>query len=193
MIIYIDMDNTLCDTYKGVERWANEKFHKNIIMDKEKFTSNSSVSWMVSAGISKKEAIRIRANFFHNETYWSDWIPIAVDAREVMEYLCKKHEVHIATSVFLAETPACMVGKVEWLKRNLPFYDIRNTIYTHFKYNLIGDILIDDVLTQLISEHGEEFPGLKITIDYPYNRTNNKYIKRAKNWKEIYDLLRSEE
>lgn len=101
-----------------------------------------------------------------------------------MKHLCEHHQVHIATSVFLIsgiglEPYNCMKGKVMWLEKNLPFYKIENTMYTSFKYNLIGDVLIEDAPEQL-----DGFRGRKFVRDYPYNR-DYKDAERFVEWAEL--------
>ena len=188
MVIYIDLDNTLCDTYKATQRYVNEYYDDSIVIEREKLISNRTIPWLIDAGIPKGLATGVRNDFSGSLEYWVEYIPIADGAYDIMKYLCKHHQVHIATSVFLIngiglEPYNCMKGKAIWLKRNLPFYNIENTIYTNFKYNLIGDVLIEDAPQQL-----DGFRGRKIVRDYPYNR-DFKEAERFVEWSEIETIL----
>jgi len=177
MVIYVDMDNTLCDTYKAIESYANEYYDLGITIYRERLFRNRTIPILVNCGTSEKLANEIRNSIGNDLDYWAERIQIAEGARDIMRFLCKNHQVHIATSTFLIEGFACMNGKVLWLKKNLPFYNIKNTIYTNFKYNLIGDMLIDDVSVQV-----EGFRGRKIIRDFPYNRGYTGCDVRFNEW-----------
>ena len=46
-------------------------------------------------------------------------------ADEVMERLCKEHDVYIVT----AYTVTTCVDKVKWIRKYLPFFDIKNVVF----------------------------------------------------------------
>lgn len=182
----------------GVQNYANNYLQENpqvvekynspseIIIRKEKLQTSSVTAWLRGAGAPEELAVYIRNKLFQDVSYWES-IPLMPKAAEILEKLCKRHDVFIATSVFLANSEPCMIGKPRWIKKYLPFFDIQKLIYTHFKYNLRGDCIIEDVISQVLP-----FRGMKIIMSYPYNLYNDTYenqIIRVENWEQIERLL----
>jgi 5'-nucleotidase len=55
--------------------------------------------------------------------------------------------------------------KLYWVRKHLPFFDVRNVIFTDRKELIRADAIIDDAPHYL-----EAFPGVKIVMDKPYNQ-----------------------
>lgn len=197
------MDGTLFNTSGAVEVYANKyleekrktikelfgKVPESIQVNRYALKSSSTTSWIRREGtnneLPEELAVEIRDELFHDINYWTN-IPLMNGAYEIMEKLCRRHDVFIATSVFLANSEACMLGKPRSIKKSLPFFDIQKLIYTHFKYNLKGDCIIEDIISQVLP-----FNGMKIIFDYPYNRIESveNQIIRVTYWKELEALL----
>lgn len=182
------MDNTLLATYKGAVLYAEKITGKKLHMLKpEELETDSTIQWLRSAGLEEDEAIDTRIKLFNSVEYWEN-IPFEKDALSVFKYLYDNHEVYISTSAFLSDSEACYVGKVRWVKKNLPFFNLRRLIYTHAKYNLVGDYIIEDIPSQTVM-----FKGTPIIFDRPYNRSFPSRLNyRVNSWKEIFTLFTEE-
>lgn len=67
--------------------------------------------------------------------------------------------------VVTASPRAAMSDKVAWVRKHLPFVHKDNIVLTRRKDLVRGDFMFDDAPRNL-----ERFPGVRIMLDYPYNR-----------------------
>lgn len=100
-------------------------------------------------------------------------------AAEVIEKLCENNEVYIVTANASYNTGVCD-DKVNFIKKFMPFFPIKNIIFINNKSLLDLDVLIDDGLHNF-----EGFKGVKIVFDRPWNQgSKNKYDLRINGWNE---------
>lgn len=92
-------------------------------------------------------------------------------AAETIEKLCKQHEVYIVTANASYNTGVCD-DKVNFIKKFMPFFPIKNIIFINNKSLLDLDVLIDDGLHNF-----EGFKGKKVVFDRPWNQDYSKPIK----------------
>jgi 5'(3')-deoxyribonucleotidase len=186
MLVYVDMDNTLIDTMNGSLAYA-EKFLDDALprFNQINVEDDRCTSWFEKAGYSLIEASEIRLRLYHDVYFW-ETLPLKEGAYEVFKWLYENHETYIATSAFKSNAEECYVGKIRWIKRNLPWFPVDRVIYSHMKYNLVGDILIEDIVSQII-----KFNGYKILIDAGWNRQYKGKDKfyRASNWNNIKHFI----
>jgi len=100
-------------------------------------------------------------------------------ADEVMERLCKEHDVYIVT----AYTVTTCIDKVKWIRKYLPFFDIKNVVFCNDKNLINADVLIDDAPHNL-----ESFQNTTICFDMPYNK-EAKCDYRAFSWDDINNIF----
>jgi 5'(3')-deoxyribonucleotidase len=197
MIIYVDMDGTLCKTYKGLENYIKKlsiegKMVKpyNFSIEKENLVTDRTVDWLMAGGFTKEEAVSLRYDYYNNKksfyyhvNYWKNLPPLE-NAIEVFNWLNDYHDVYILTSAFKTGSDGCIIGKTRWIKKNLPKFDMSKLIYNHNKHLMIGDLIIEDLVSVV-----EKFRGKRILIDYPYNRGYEDCC-RVNNWKEIPNIVK---
>ena len=99
-------------------------------------------------------------------------------AAEVIEKLCENNEVYIVTANASYNTGVCD-DKVNFIKKFMPFFQIKNIIFINNKSLLDLDVLIDDGLHNF-----EGFKGRKIVFDRPWNRDYKERHWRMPEWNE---------
>lgn len=194
-IIYVDMDNTLLDSFEFAREIIQDEIfggaHQNASAnfklrkpDKDVKFTNSTTNYLEACGMTHNEAVLARQYLFKSKYYWEN-IPFIKDAYEVFKWLYDKHDVYIATSVFLSDSNECIIGKLKFVENKLPWFDRKKLIYSHSKFMLRGDYFIEDVWSQI-----EKFNGTRILFDRPYNRNVEPDI-RVYSWKEIKKVFES--
>jgi 5'(3')-deoxyribonucleotidase len=189
LTIYVDMDNTLLATFEGARIYATKKgiyggaAHRDtdIVLSKpddSAIHTYSTTAYLEACGMTHNEAVLLRQYLFHCTEYW-ETLPFMPGAKDIFHWMCDKHNVYIATSAFLSEADECILGKVRWIEKNIPWFDMKNLIYSHAKYRLSGDIFIEDVWSQI-----ETFKGVRILMDQPYNRDATPDL-RVHSWDDI--------
>ena len=99
-------------------------------------------------------------------------------AAEIIERLCKEHEVYIVTASPSYNEGVCD-DKVNFIKKHMPFFPIKNIIFITNKSLLDLDVLIDDGIHNF-----EDFKGTKIVFDKPWNQVDFDYDFRIFEWDE---------
>ena len=84
-------------------------------------------------------------------------------AAEVIEKLCENNEVYIVTANASYNIGVCD-DKVNFIKKFMPFFPIKNIIFINNKSLLDLDVLIDDGLHNL-----EGFKGVPVVFERPWN------------------------
>ena len=105
-------------------------------------------------------------------------------AAKIIERLCKDQEVYIVTANASYNTGVCD-DKVNFVKKFMPFFPIKNIIFINNKSLLDLDVLIDDGLHNF-----EGFKGFKIIFDRPWNQDydiENSF--RMNEWSEMTLVL----
>ena len=192
-VIYVDMDGTLLDTFDWARQYAQKAVfggaaHVNADITLHKpddsiVNSYSMTAYLEASGATHNEAVLLRQYLFKSREYW-EGIPFKEGAYDVFSWLYSKHEVYIATSVFLSESNECILGKLRFIEKEMPWFNRTNLIYSHAKYRLHGDYFLEDVWSQI-----EAFNGTRILFDAPYNR-DAKPDLRVHSWKEIYKYFK---
>tara|TARA_Y100000310_G_scaffold342237_1_gene444462 strand:+ start:945 stop:1526 length:582 start_codon:yes stop_codon:yes gene_type:complete len=191
------MDNALLATFKGAvlyakkilekERKRGNSFNYDIkVPDNNALYSYHTWSYLEAAGMLKNEAVWMRQILFNTQDYW-ETIPFEENAYDVFKWMYENFDVYIATSAFLSEADECILGKVRFIENTMPWFDMKKLIYSHAKYNLKGDYIIEDVPDQI-----QKFGGKKIIFDRPYNRWyEEKDAIRVTNWWEIKSIFKN--
>jgi 5'(3')-deoxyribonucleotidase len=135
--VLIDMDGVITDLLEKWVRIYNDEYHDDLTV--EKFGSEfSGIHKMVKPECGEKIYEIIKRPGFVD-----DLTPID-GAIEGMEQLCCNKKLSVFVTTNCDVNPNMAKGKFIWLAKNLPFYDLKNTILVKPKYLICGDCLIDD-------------------------------------------------
>lgn len=134
-------------------------------------------TWAIDGIVKPECSIKIydylkEPGFFFN-------VDIQEGARETIEKLVEKYEVYIVTA-FAAHT---CVDKTNWVKKHLPFFDIKRLVFCTCKGIINTDFLIDDG-----GHNITDFKQEGIVFDTAHNRNITDH-KRVHNWKDIADMF----
>ncbi|MCA0132748.1 5' nucleotidase, NT5C type [Winogradskyella alexanderae] len=172
MTLFVDMDDVLADTYaKHVELYNIEH---NAQLSVKALTNGE-----VWQNVPEEHQDSIRKHVRQNG-FFIDLEP-KKDSQKVMEALCQKHEVYIATAA--TQFPNSLKEKSDWLDQHFPFIDWQYRILCGHKFILRGDLLIDDRAYNL-----KKFEGDTLLFDSPHNQEETDY-KRVFNWLEVAEIL----
>ncbi len=97
------------------------------------------------------------------------------------------HDVKIASKTPLS-AGVSYHGKIEWIRKHLPFFNLNNFVALQKKHFLIGDVLLDDSASNI-----EEFRNTgreAVVFDRPWNR--NVSGKRVKTWDEFVNMVKQQ-
>ncbi|MGC6430843.1 MAG: 5' nucleotidase, NT5C type [Jejuia sp.] len=172
MTIFVDMDDVLADTYGKHIEWYNRDFNQNLKRE-------DIISGEVHQNVPIEHQASIRGHAW-TPGFFLELNPIP-GSIEVMEELCRKHEVYIATAA--TQFPNSLSEKSEWLSMYFPFISWQHQIMCGHKFILNGDLLIDDRAFNL-----EHFEGDTLLFSNPHNMHETNY-RRVNSWEEIGSLL----
>ena len=98
--------------------------------------------------------------------------------------LSKDNELFIVTANFNYGKETCD-DKVNFVRKYLPFINVNNIIFISHKYLLNLDLLIDDGIHNL-----ENFKGIKVLFERPWNTSWNSYNYKINKWDDnIVDII----
>ncbi len=168
MIIFVDMDEVIADTYGAHIETYNNDFNDRLTVE----MCEGSEVWQnvpveCQASVRKHATLR---GFFRNLK------PID-NSQKVLKELSDKHEVYIASAAM--QFPNSLEEKSDWLDEHFPFIPWKNRILCGYKHILKGDILIDDRSYNL-----ETFKGRTLLFTSPHN-VNTQGFDRVDSWLEV--------
>ncbi|MGS0525055.1 5' nucleotidase, NT5C type [Zobellia nedashkovskayae] len=172
MVIFVDMDEVIADTYGAHIEIYNKEFKENLPLD----IFHGSEVWH-KVPEDRQQSVRDHARtrgFFRN-------LKLLPNAQEVLQKLHEKHDVFIASAAM--QFPNSLEEKSEWLDEHLPFIPWQNRILCGNKHILRGDVLIDDRSYNL-----KTFEGRPLLFTSPHN-VNTSGFERVNNWLEIAEKL----
>lgn len=172
MVIFVDMDEVIADTYGAHIEIYNKEFQGELTKDS---CAGTEVWRMVPEA--HQESVRkhaTRRGFFRD-------LKIIEGSQEVLAKLAAQHEVYIASAAM--QFPNSLEEKSEWLDEHFPFIPWQNRILCGHKHILKGDVLIDDRSYNL-----ENFEGRSLQFTSPHN-LHTEGFERVNSWFEIGRLL----
>lgn len=172
MVIYLDMDEVLADTYKAHIDIYNEDFGETLSLEE-------CMGREVWQCVPEDRQVSVR-NHARTEGFFSALKPIDGSIRVVRE-LNKKYEVYIASAAM--QFPNSLREKSDWLDTHFPFISWQHRILLGHKHILQGDVLIDDRSFNL-----QRFKGRPLLFTSPHNIHEN-HFERVHNWDEVSDLF----
>lgn len=172
MILFVDMDEVIADTYGAHIEIYNRDFGGTL---SAKDCMGSEVWQNVIAD--HQESIR---NHARTRGFFRALRPID-SSQEVLKKLSGKYEVYIASAA--TQFPNSLEEKSDWLDEHFPFIPWQKRILCGDKHILKGDILIDDRSYNL-----ENFDGRPLLFTSPHNVNTNGF-ERVNNWQEVSGKL----
>lgn len=178
MKILLDMDNVIC---KWVDRVLENYNHDH----GTSFEINdiTEFNFFHILGTQGKPHISAQMDKF---SFWANLEPVDGAIEGIQQLIHKGFEVFIVTDVS-KDSYGAYPGKVEWLKRNMPFFDLRNFIACSKKEMVDGDVLFDDGAHNI--ESFVNNGGIGVLFDYPWNQGDVELSFRARNWKDFLDYV----
>ena len=121
-------------------------------------------------------------NIFNNPQFWID-APMIENSYEGLYYLNSTYDTWIATSPWNEENKKT---KIEWVKKCYPFFDTSKILFSHHKWLLDGDVIIEDKPDTI--EKCNDIGMMTICKSQPYNldTTPTAFLY---SWKDIYDVM----
>lgn len=184
MRIGVDMDDVLNNLVEFWIKCYNKDYNDNLSIEDIK-------SWDIG------EFTKAGKDFYKylgDEKLFKS-LSIKPRAAEIIEKLCKEHEVYIVTANASYNKGVCD-DKVDFVKKYMPFFPIKNIIFIQNKGLLNLEVLIDDGLHNF-----EGFNGYRVIFDRPWNRIEDdihyyrmycwdeEIVNTINEWSEQIDLM----
>lgn len=171
--LLIDQDDVLAD----LQGYVLDEYNK---LNETNFTYTDITDWNIGQVVGDDSIYQI---MFNPDIYVE--LPVIKDCKEVLKNLIESDLFNIY--IVTAAHPAACYNKYKWIKNNLPFFNYDKVIFTSKKYQVKGDILLDDAPHNLedMKEKGVAKP---VCLNKPYNKHVN--CDRVNNWADfgIYAL-----
>lgn len=193
MRIVLDQDEVIVQWLTTVLEWYNHDFGTTYVRD-------DVTCWKVTDSLPNSHHF-LRSTMRYPDFY-RDLLPVEGAINGVKKLMDAGHDVVIATAIPKC-APIAHVGKLEWIRRNMPFFPLDNFISISRKDLLApgADVLLDDGLHNIMpwSETGKT----AVVFDAPWNRPkliNDGYkppkvekmpdnVLRVKHWNEFLRLI----
>lgn len=174
LTLLIDMDNVVADL---MTKWlASYNTTYNDCLTREHITT-----WQIDLHASKCSAEQFH-KFIEDPGFFTD-LEVIPDAIEVTTRLqAKGHKIYFVTATPY-NSPTGGYDKYNWVEKYFPHIGKERVMQTHHKHMIKGDILFDDGPKNL-----QDFQGIKIAMDFPYNR-NVAVNYRVKSWLEFEKII----
>ena len=186
LTLYVDMDEIIVSFLDKLCSIYNSKYNKNIKISDIK-------SWSLNTYMDGEQAFEI----INSPGFFGSLEPIE-GAIETIEKLVNdnKYEVFVISS---PSNEYSVYEKYLWIRKHLPFFDIRNLILVGNKGELLSridtcedngnyNVLFDDC-----PEYIRRFNGVKVVMNRKYNKELVVGVDcdyRVSNWDEFMGLLR---
>lgn len=174
MIILCDMDGVVANFVDPVLEMYNNDYNDNL-------TAKDITQHGMHECV-KPECGRSIFKYFHTRGLFSG-LPVIEGAKGGIAILrALGHEVVFVTKP-VGHSLSCVAEKQSWVDKHFPDIGSDNMVFTGQKHRVIGDVLVDDLPTNL-----EHFMGCRILLDQPWNQgCNPAEIKaiRLLGWESI--------
>jgi len=179
LTLYIDIDETICKFLEKLCSEYNNKYNKNIKVSDIK-------TWSLNTYMDGDKAFEI----INSPGFFGSLEPIE-DAIETIEKLVNDgHEIFIISS---PSNEYSVYEKYKWIRKHLPFFDIRNLILVGNKGELLSRINGDNsILFDDCPEYVSKFNGVSVVMDREYNKELIVGVDcdfRVDGWDEFYGVV----
>jgi 5'(3')-deoxyribonucleotidase len=173
LTLAIDMDETMADTTKEINRWYEREFG-HAMTEAELHAKDFGKAVPPEHAGAVKRFLNTPGFFRHLEPF--------PDAIEVVRSLNERYDVFIVSAAM--EFPNSLKDKVEWLDEFFPFLNWRQYCLCGDKSVVQTDLMIDD--------RSRNFIHLKDARTYLYTAHHNVLetaYERVNNWQEVATRL----
>lgn len=183
MRIILDQDQILCLWSERILQWWNEDMGTSLTIDQI-------TDWDVHKCLGPEGKYFIRSCIRYPEFYRDlDPVPGAIEG--VRSLIDAGHDVIVATAC-PKMAAISYVGKVEWLRRLMPFFPLDNFVSIQRKSLLTGDLLFDDGAHNIREWNATDRPA--IVLDCPWNRdlgdlVSPELVGRARDWTQFLQYV----
>lgn len=176
MRIIVDQDQVICKWVERILEWFNNDYGTSFTRDDVKNY------WGMESILGSQGKPFIRACIRYPELY-RDLDPVEGAIEGMKRLIDDGHDVIIATAVPSAGGIAYH-GKLEWIRRNMPFFNLKNFVAIQRKSLLSGDVLVDDGphnITEWLATNRNA-----IVFDCPWNRSlADEALLRSHSWDDV--------
>ncbi len=166
--IAVDMDEVLADALGEMIARYNREFDEDL--KREELVGR----WMWDAVPAERQPRLLE--YLHSTDFFED-LEVMPESQRVMERLCGKFEVFVATAAM--DFPNSFSAKYRWLQRHFPFIPHARFVFCGNKGILNTDYLIDDM-----PRHFEHFAGQGLLFTAAHNVRLQGY-SRVDDWRAI--------
>jgi len=175
MVIAVDMDNTLNNFTAGAIDYALKigVNYNNIQLPLK--------TWDIFSILYPDNTQIMADKIMSTPGFWLDLEPYP-HSEVTLKYLTRIATVAIVTKPW--NNYNCIPEKMQWIRRNYPFFDLSNVVFTWNKDLVPADYIIEDK-----PDNYKDLKGRKLILfDQEYNR-NEICTQRVKSWKEIEEYF----
>lgn len=169
-VLLFDLDGICCDL---VSKWL-EHYNRDY---SDRLRPEDITVWEWHTLV-KPECGKKIYHYLNRPGFFADLQPLP-GAVETLQSLSETLELIVVT----ASPKEAMADKTRWVRRHLPFVNKHNLVITYRKDLVRGDFMFDDAPRNL-----KNFPGVRIMMDYPYNR-DFQDCHRVRDWAEFRCLI----
>lgn len=178
MRIQLDQDQVICKWVERVLEWYNEDYKTAFTRDDVKNY------WAMESILGVQGKPYLRSCMRYPRLYDDlDEVPGAIAGIKAL--MDRGHDVLIATAI-PACAPVAYQGKLEWIRRRMPFFPVKNFIAIQRKDVLTGDLLLDDGPHNI--DAWNKTNRTSVVFDCPWNQ-DTKGTFRVKGWEEFVELV----
>lgn len=181
MRVLLDQDQVLAEWVEKVLEWYNQDYKTN-------FTVNDVQNYFDMEKILGPQGVPYIRSCIRYPDFYSDLKPVDGAIEGVKSLIDAGHDVCIVSAV-----PRCGAvsyhGKLVWLRKFMPWFNLNNFVACSRKELVHGDILLDDaphnVESYAKSGHGRR----AVLFDRPWNQKVTG-ITRVKTWPEFLEIVK---
>lgn len=176
MITLVDIDNVMNNFTETCVNIYNENYGTN-------YKHTDIVTYDIASCLGPANWEDFLNNYLLSPKITDACIPLP-EAPHYLELINKICELYVVT----ARDWSQLINIRLWLKKYFPFLEDWQIIRCRNKNLIMGDILIDDCLDNILN-----FSRGRILFDYPYNREVDdltNFITRVHSWQECYDVIK---
>lgn len=175
MKILIDLDEVCAQwSNRMVELWNAE--HPDRVV-------KSVGVWSTDTFLGQGSKFFVRSHM-RDVDFWANLEPVPGAVAGIRTLVSEGHDVRIVTQVLPEAAGASYEGKLKWIKKHLPEFDLGHVIVTKDKASVSGDVLFDDAPHQLSS-----FPGRAVALRYEWNKDVPNVV-HVDGWPEFVQWIR---
>lgn len=178
--LYLDFDGVICNTIKTIVKLYSEdfKYYKKF----EPIDWSEVETWdFTELEAAKPEYIDTYFNqqrFFDN-VEWMPW------AKDIIEKLSEIYDIKVCSAGYYPN----LVGKVNWLEKNMPYAEFIGVNFKNYSdkshVDMSDGIFIDDSAKNLITSNAET----KICFGDVYEWNKDWDGIRCANWHDVWELI----